>query len=776
MSRSIQPPGVSTRTIDRFLGMVSDRSGVEIDENEFTDLVNCRNDYLRRISKRKGAGKYNNLTHTGASTPTRGLDRFVTEAGSEIDLKAVSTVVYKSADGAAWASLQTSLTDARTFFASTLTKKTGASADETDTVDSSTPTTVTATSLSMTIGEHVNKILVINNENKRIVANTATKITVAERFDVTPSVGDSFTVVDSQKECFFANGTNFYKTDGTTNTRLDNSVYAYAFTGVTEHMNRLWGWKDETLYYSDIGAGEHFSRNALFDYGSDVQIAKPFGDLIGVWESGRVTAIEGDNPDNFRQLPVSPNRGTDAPFSVATWGGMQFGLNKDVGVLIISAQPINPGGPEPVSISDEYVTNRILNHTKSDLNNACAEVKDSKYYLRVGADLYICHLRESMKAPRDDAGNIRWIWTRDEYPAAIQPYVLRLLGNKLAAGSEDDGQVYELEQGPQQAAAIFSDTFTESTDTELSAHTPDTGTSWTKVVGIVAGSTDTGSGSDLGIEESTDTLHATASTTGAGDADGAIYSADATYSSANYEAEVVSTAGDTDDDYSIIAVRMADTNNFYAFEWTTGAGKLWKRVAGTDTQLGTDTGGVADGEKVTLRCFNNTITVFIAGQVAIEVEDESLSAAGKAGLGMGGAITVTGDVSAQQLDSFNVYPLDDDDDGTAFTWTIEKRDWRPRTEESQIFFWSIKWRQQTTQNAVTMSLFGDPDGNTYGSAIGTVALASATKNLHEIKFTSNPTDEKAKGNTLSYKITEAGSVQVPPIEEIHLLYVPNPVG
>ena len=567
MSRSVQTPAVSTRTIDRFFGMVSDRSGVELEENEFTDLTNYRVDYLRRLKVRNGAKKFNGLTHTGSANPVLGLDRFVAEDASVFDLKIVNTVLYKSDDGAAWASLQTGLTAANTFFASTLTKKTGAAADETDTVDSSSATTVTATSLAMTIGEHVNKILVINNENKRIVANTATKITVGERFEVTPSSGDSFTVVDSQKEVFFANGTNFFKSDGTTNTQLDNSVYAYAFDGVTEHMSRLWGWKDQTVYYSDIGVGEHYSRNALFGFGSNVQVAKPMGDVIVFWEANRVTAIEGDNPDNFRQIPASSNRGTTAPFSVATWNNMQFGLNEDVGVMIITASEINPGGPEPVSVSDEYITVEMLAHTTAELDAACAEVADSKYHITIGTDKYTLHIRESFKAPRDDAGNIRWIWTKDDYPTGLDANVMRLLGTQLAVGSDADGQIYE-------------------------------------------------------------------------------YDADSQF----------------------------------------------------------------------------------------------------------------------------------DDDGTVIAGTIEKQDWRPRKEESQIFFWSLKVRQTIAAAALNMNYFADPDGTTYGSAIQTIDINAASSNLHEVKFTSNPNDEKAKGNTISYKITSSTSITVPAIEEIHLLYVPNPVG
>lgn len=566
MARSVQPPGASTRTIDMFFGMVSDRSGVELDEKEFTALTNYRVEYLRRLKVRNGAKKFNALTHTGSANPVLGLDRFVTEAGSEIDLKLVDTVLYKSADAGAWASLQTGLTAAKTFFASMVTVKTGASADVTDTVDSADATTITATGLGATVNAHVGKILVINNQNKFIIRNTADRIFVAERFDDVPAVGDSFTIRISQKECFFANGTNFYKTDGTTNTQLDNVVTAYAFTGVVEHLGRLWGWTNKKVHFSDVSVGQNFSRSSLFPY-VEVQVCKPIGDMLAVWETNRVTVIEGDNPDNLRQLPVSATRGTTAPFSVASYDNMQFGVNKDLGVIVISTEKINPGGPEPVSVTDEYITKEILAHSSAEINAACGEVSESRYYLYVGTDLYILHIRESLKAPRDDAGNIRWIWTKDSYPAAIVGNVLRLLGTQIACGSDTDGQVYELE-----AASQFTD------------------------------------------------------------------------------------------------------------------------------------------------------------------------------------------------------------DGTAIAGTIEKQHWRPRTDESQIFFWSLKVRQAIAGSALNVVYYADPDGVTYGSAISTIDINAATSPLHQVKFTSNPSDDKSKGNTMSYKITTSSSIEVPAIEEIHLLYVPNPLG
>jgi hypothetical protein len=547
--------------------MVSDRSGVEMLENEFTALTNYRVEYGRRLKVRPGAKKQGGLTHTGSANPVLGLDQFVHEDGSVFDFKIVNTVLYKSDDGAAWASLKTGLAAATTYFASTITKKTGASDEETDTVDSATVTTVTATSLSMTVGEHIGKILVINNENKYIVSNTATKITVAERFEATPAAGDAFTVVASQKECFYANGTDFEKTDGTTQTVLDTSVHAKAYTGITTHMNRLWHWLGPVLTYDDVGSGGHNSRNAQFTYGTDVVVAKPFGSMIAIWESNKVTAIQGDNPDNFKQHPASPNRGTDSPLSVASYDNMQFGLNKDLGVIVISTSKLNPGGPEPLSVSDEYITEEILAHTTAEINAACGEVADSKYHLTVGTDHYTLHIRESFAAPRNDAGGVRWVWTKDSYPSALVANILRLMGTELIAGSDTTGQLYE-------------------------------------------------------------------------------YNAASQY----------------------------------------------------------------------------------------------------------------------------------DDDGTAITATIEKQYWRPRIDERQNFFWSLKWRQDIAGAALNVVVSGDPDGVTYGTALGTVDLNAETSNLHEVKFTSNPTDDKAKGYTMSYKFVTTTSITVPGIEEIHLLYMPNPLG
>ena len=84
-------------------------------------------------------------------------------------------------------------------------------------------------------------------------------------------------------------------------------------------------------------------------------------------------------------------------------------------------------------------------------------------------------------------------------------------------------------------AAFFTDNFTVASDTELSAHTPSgPGTSWTKIRGIVASVKDLGSGCDVHVDAGNDDLEGAGSTP-AGNNDGALYTADVAYPSANYK-------------------------------------------------------------------------------------------------------------------------------------------------------------------------------------------------------------------------------------------------
>jgi len=106
-------------------------------------------------------------------------------------------------------------------------------------------------------------------------------------------------------------------------------------------------------------------------------------------------------------------------------------------------------------------------------------------------------------------------------------------------------------------ALIFNDTFTEGANLTLASHTPNTGTSWTRIINNL---------SDIVINAATDRLAASISSGGLGD--GALYTADVTYSSADYAAEITVVVADSSDDPCILAVRIQDANNMYAVRLT----------------------------------------------------------------------------------------------------------------------------------------------------------------------------------------------------------------
>src|SRR4030067_560034 len=112
--------------------------------------------------------------------------------------------------------------------------------------------------------------------------------------------------------------------------------------------------------------------------------------------------------------------------------------------------------------------------------------------------------------------------------------------------------------------AVFNDTFTEVTDpVTLASHTPNTGTSWTVLI-------DVGGGSTLQVDSFTDTCYRDIGFLD----DGVLYTADATYLSADYETQVTCIDADQSDNQCILAVRIQDANNMYAVRFNNVGSQL----------------------------------------------------------------------------------------------------------------------------------------------------------------------------------------------------------
>jgi len=202
---------------------------------------------------------------------------------------------------------------------------------------------------------------------------------------------------------------------------------------------------------------------------------------------------------------------------------------------------------------------------------------------------------------------------------------------------------------------IFEDTFTRSSTANLENHTPvSTGDSWTAVVENGC------SGDCLKIISFNDYVRCDE----AGSRDGAVYTADVTYASADYVVEALMVNVDTNDDYTWMAARIQDASNMYAVRILEGEGILFKRVAGTWSSIGSNIidERIERGVTIYIRVVGDTISWGIGrlsvntGEELDSVTDTSHSDAGKAGFGMGDVgENSDDDCSGQKIDNFRVY-------------------------------------------------------------------------------------------------------------------------
>lgn len=206
-------------------------------------------------------------------------------------------------------------------------------------------------------------------------------------------------------------------------------------------------------------------------------------------------------------------------------------------------------------------------------------------------------------------------------------------------------------------ADFFHDTFTDTDDTLLSAHTPNTGTSWVKRFD---------DGSDADIQS-----NAVEGTGGL--SDGFIYEANVTYPSEDYEVRVTIGNADTGDDTIHVIARYTDNNNMLAIRMNEDVFALHAKVAGTWTTVanwgGIDSFFPVDGDTVTLKVEGNTVKAFINGVEAASdytITDTVLET-GKAGFGMGGGsenFEPTDDVSTQSINEFKITQIGTPPTGT----------------------------------------------------------------------------------------------------------------
>src|SRR5688572_21716850 len=173
--------------------------------------------------------------------------------------------------------------------------------------------------------------------------------------------------------------------------------------------------------------------------------------------------------------------------------------------------------------------------------------------------------------------------------------------------------------------AFFVDNFTDTDGVVIQNHTPDTGTSWT-----VLWQTSAGVDAEINTNRcrSDGTLNA-----------GVIYTADATYPSADYDITcTLVTVVALNDRPIYLMVRIQDQENMYGvrIEETATESSLVKKVSGTWTALGSLFTRPANGSVIKLEIIGTALKFYDDGVEIASATVSDHAAAGKAGIAFGG--------------------------------------------------------------------------------------------------------------------------------------------
>lgn len=198
--------------------------------------------------------------------------------------------------------------------------------------------------------------------------------------------------------------------------------------------------------------------------------------------------------------------------------------------------------------------------------------------------------------------------------------------------------------------AFFADNFTGTDTTQLQSHAPDTGTSWTRLWGSQATLDWVITSNQINPETDAD--------------DGVIYTADATYPSADYDITCTLAAFSGTGNRSIyLLVRIQDEENMYGVRLRAGAGlsQLYKKVSGTWSALGSAFTVPAVASVMKLEIIGSALKFYDDGAEIASATDSDITAAGKAGIAAGGGtelVTTTDDANSfNAIDTLTVNDL-----------------------------------------------------------------------------------------------------------------------
>lgn len=219
-------------------------------------------------------------------------------------------------------------------------------------------------------------------------------------------------------------------------------------------------------------------------------------------------------------------------------------------------------------------------------------------------------------------------------------------------------------------ADIVRDTFTEASDTALTAHTPDVGTGWTEVANDA-------STSIFNVDSIADTCKASVSqvvvhiaASCEPDPTSAEYTMDARMQAASGTAEGIG-----------LFARRTDNDNFYAFQLlapgdASNSVKLFKQVSSTDTELGSFDAPSGGFNRYQLIITDAKKSIVLEGIELLSSTDNALTSIGDTGIWIGNyvgdSVNISTNASVDELRTLDVaQEVFATSDISVSTWTDE---------------------------------------------------------------------------------------------------------
>ena len=239
--------------------------------------------------------------------------------------------------------------------------------------------------------------------------------------------------------------------------QLDGTSYAHdGFSGIESHGNRIFGWYDRTLRFSDLYNGHNFGINSYFQFSSNVRGAKAFNDnVIIIYESRRIWALIGVNPSSWELRLINDDIGCNYIKTVANYNStsyaMQIFVASDGNVRAITSDNFKQISRETkmLSLTDQYIKDEL----SASLNFACAGVDEEGKYTVFQTDqtFYTLNVAASERTRFREM-----IWSTGYTANGFG--VAKKMSGSLVLGSDSNGQLYKWNDGNDDDGTAISTT------------------------------------------------------------------------------------------------------------------------------------------------------------------------------------------------------------------------------------------------------------------------------------------------------------------------------